>query len=221
MLGARAPRVRVIDALHDAPDFSIEPAAHLLAALADEFPSNAVFLAVVDPGVGGRRDPIVVQADGRRFVGPDNGLLSILWARSRSRKCWRIAWRPKRLTSSFHGRDLFAPVAAALATKRIPKTWLTRKTQPEVRLEGEDLAQIIYIDHYGNAVTGLREFRTAWRLRAGGRTLTYARTFEAARGAFWYENSMGLVEIAAPRRSAAKLLRLSIGSRVAWQRSTR
>ena len=217
----RAPRVPVIDALHDAPDFAIEPAAHLLFSVASEYPAGSVFLAVVDPGVGGRRDAIVVQADGRSFVGPDNGLLSLLWARSRSRKCWRIAWRPKRLTSSFHGRDLFAPVAAALATKRIPRSWLTRKAEPEVRLEGDDLARIIYIDHYGNAVTGLRQVRTDWRVRAGGRTLTYARTFEAARGPFWYENSMGLVEIAAPRRSAAKLLRLSLGSRVAWQRSTR
>ena len=217
----RAPRVPVIDALHDAPDFAIEPAAHLLFSVASEYPAGSVFLAVVDPGVGGRRDAIVVQADGRSFVGPDNGLLSLLWARSRSRKCWRIAWRPKRLTSSFHGRDLFAPVAAALATKRIPRSWLTRKAEPEVRLEGDDIARIIYIDHYGNAVTVLREFRTDWRVRAGGRTLTYARTFEAARGPFWYENSMGLVEIAAPRRSAAKLLRLSLGSRVAWQRSTR
>ncbi len=166
--------------------------------------------------MGGRRDAIVVQADGRRFVGPDNGLFSILWARSRSRKCWRIAWRPARLTSSFHGRDLFAPVAAALATRRIPRTWLTRKKEPEVRLGGDDLARIIYIDHYGNAVTGLRKFRTEWRLRAGGRTLQYARTFEAARAPFWYENSMGLVEIAAPRGNAAKRLHLRIGSRVAW-----
>lgn len=211
----------VIDALHEAPAFSIEPAAHLLFSVASEYPAGSVFLAVVDPGVGGRRDAIVVQADGRRFVGPDNGLLSVLWARSRSRKCWRIAWRPARLTSSFHGRDLFAPVAAALATRRIPRTWLARKKEPEVRLGGDDLARIIYIDHYGNAVTGLRDFRTQWGLRAGGRTLAYASTFEAARGPFWYENSMGLVEIAAPRRSAAKLLGLHIGSRVAWQRSAR
>ena len=211
----------VIDALHDAPDFDIESAAHLLFSVASQYPAGSVFIAVVDPGVGGRRDAIVVQADGRRFVGPDNGLFSLVWKRARRRKCFRIAWRPQRLTSSFHGRDLFAPVAAALATQRIPKTWLTRKTQPEVRLEGEDLARIIYIDHYGNAVTGLREFRTAWRLRAGGRTLTYARTFEAARGPFWYENSMGLVEIAAPRRNAAKLLGLRVGSSVAWRRSTR
>ena len=216
----RAPRVPVIDVLHDASDFRIEPAAHLLAALSEEFPSNAIFLAAVDPGVGGRRDAIVVQADGRRFVGPDNGLFSILWARSRSCKCWRIAWRPARLTSSFHGRDLFAPVAAALAT-RVPRGWLVRKAAPDVLLRGDELARIIYVDHYGNAVTGLRRFKKSWRLSAGGRMLEYARTFEATRGPFWYENSMGLVEIAAPRRSAAKLLGLRIGGRVAWRRSTR
>lgn len=215
MLAARAPRVPVIDALHDAPDFGIEPAAHLLASLAAEYPAGCVFLAVVDPGVGGRRDAIVVHADGRRFVGPDNGLLSLVWQRARRSQCFRIAWRPQRLTSSFHGRDLFAPVAAALAT-RVPRGWLAPKRRPAVTLANEDLASIIYIDHYGNAVTGLRRFNKTWRLRAGGRGLAYARTFEAARGPFWYENSMGLVEIAAPRGNAAKRLHLRIGSRVAW-----
>lgn len=210
----------VIDALHDALDFGIEPAAHLLSAIASEYPEGSVFLAVVDPGVGGRRDAIVVQADGRRFVGPDNGLFSPVWQRARRRQCFRIAWRPQRLTSSFHGRDLFAPVAAALAT-RLPRRWLVPKRTPDVLFPDEELAAIIYIDHYGNAVTGLRRFRAQWRLRAGGRTLQYARTFEAARGPFWYENSMGMVEIAAPRRSAAKVLGLRIGSPVAWQRSTR
>lgn len=205
----------VIDALHDAPDFGIEPAAHLLFALSKGFPSKAVFLAVVDPGVGGRRDAIVVQADGRRFVGPDNGLLSLVWRRARRRRCFRIAWRPQRLTSSFHGRDLFAPVAAGLAT-RVPRGWLVRKKAPDVLLSDEELARVIYIDHYGNAITGLREFSKQWRLRAGGRMLQNARTFEAARGPFWYENSMGLVEIAAPRGNAAKRLHLRIGSRVAW-----
>jgi S-adenosylmethionine hydrolase len=221
ILAARAPRVPVIDALHDAPDFSVKASAHLLAALASEYPKGAVFLAVVDPGVGGRRDAIVVDADGRRFVGPDNGLLSLLWARARRRKCWRICWRPERLTSSFHGRDLFAPVAAALAAKRIPRGWLARKNRPDAILADSDLASIIFIDHYGNAVTGLRTFRKADRLRVGRRTLAHARTFEDATAPFWYENSMGLIEIAAPRANAAKLLHLKIGSPVTWQRSTR
>jgi S-adenosylmethionine hydrolase len=212
--------VPVIDALHDAPDFGIEPAAHLLFSLALEYPVHAVFVAVVDPGVGGRRDAIVVEADGRRFVGPDNGLFSLLWHRSRRRRCWSIRWRPERLTSSFHGRDLFAPVAAALATHTAGR-WLAGKPVPDVLLEDEELARVIYIDHYGNACTGLREHRHAWRLRVAGRVLPHVRTFEGAKGPFWYENSMGLIEIAAPRDSAARKLRLKVGTPVAWQRSTR
>jgi len=219
VLAARAPRVPVIDALHDAPDFSVEPAAHLLAALSDEYPVGAVFLAVVDPGVGTARDAIVVDADERSFVGPDNGLLSVLWQRARRRRCRRIVWRPRRLTSSFHGRDLFAPVAAALAARRVPRGWLSSKAAPSVLFPGSDLAQVIYIDHYGNAVTGLRFTAKEGLLLAGGRTLSYVRTFEEAKKPFWYENSMGLVEIAAPRRSAARLLRLKVGSPVAWQRT--
>jgi S-adenosyl-L-methionine hydrolase (adenosine-forming) len=208
--------VPVIDALHDAPDFGIEPAAHLLFALSSQYPRGCVFLAVVDPGVGGKRDAIAIEADGRSFVGPDNGLLSVVWQRAHRRKCHRIVWRPGRLSSSFHGRDLFAPLAAALAIKHVPRGWLA-KSAPEIMLAGGDLSRVIYLDHYGNAVTGLREFNNSWRLRAGGRRLAYARTFEEAEGPFWYENSMGLVEIAAPRGSAARLLRLRIGSPVAWQ----
>jgi len=125
----------------------------------------------------------------------------------------RIEWRPKRLTSSFHGRDLFAPVAAALALKRLPRGWLAAKESPDVLLDPADLAQVIYVDHYGNCVTGLRAaiVPRGAQIRAGGRLLRYARTFDAAVGPFWYENSMGLVEIAAPRASAARLLRMRVG----------
>ena len=174
---------------------------------------------MVDPGVGGRRDAIVAEIGGRRFVGPDNGLLSILWQRARRRKCWRIAWRPRPLSASFHGRDLFAPVAAALATGRVPRGWLAPKARPDVLLPASDLAQVIYIDHYGNAVTGIRFTNRDGFLRVGKRRLGYARTFEAAHGPFWYENSMGLVEIALPRGSAAKRLGLRVGSPVRPQRT--
>ena len=206
----------MVDALHDAAPFGIEPAAHLLAALAHQYPRNTVFFAVVDPGVGGRRDAIVVRADGRSFVGPDNGLLSVLWHRARRRSCSSIKWRPRNLSSSFHGRDLFAPVAAALA-RRVPRGWLQAKRAPDVLLPAADLPQVIYIDHYGNAMTGIRA-RSETRevvLRVKQKKILRAETFEAARGPFWYENSMGLIEIAAPRGSAAGRLRLKVGDRVA------
>jgi S-adenosylmethionine hydrolase len=216
VLASDAPRVPVLDATHAAPDFGIEPAAHLLAALASGYPRGCMFVAVVDPGVGGKRDAIVVEADGRRFVGPDNGLLSVLWQRARNRRCWRIAWRPKQLSTSFHGRDLFAPVAAALARKRCRRDWLVAKRAPDVLLDSADFARIFYIDHYGNCMTGIRaaSLATDARLRAGKRTFLHARTFENARRAFWYENSLGLAEIAVPRGSAARALRLRVGQAI-------
>ena len=216
MLARHAPRVPVIDALHDAPDFGIAPAAHLLAALAPGFPAKSIFLAVVDPGVGGARDAIAIRADGKTFVGPDNGLLSIVWQRSRRRRCFRIAWRPGRLSPSFHGRDLFAPVAARLAMRAVPRGWLAPKREPDILLDAADLARVIYVDHYGNAVTGLRSSslpKTAV-LHARGKSLRYARTFEEAREAFWYRNSMGLVEIAKSGASVQEVLRLRVGTPV-------
>jgi S-adenosylmethionine hydrolase len=223
VLGVRAPRVSVIDALHDAPAFDIEAAAQLLAALAPHYPRGSVFCAVVDPGVGGAREAIVVRVDGRTFVGPDNGLLSVLWARGRRRSCRRIVWRPADLSASFHGRDLFAPVAAAIAVRRLPRGWTVACREPRVLLPAGERAAVIYIDHYGNAMTGLRAApprpgARAPRLRVGRLRLGFARIFEAAapRAAFWTVNSLGLVEIAANRTSAAKRLGLRVGHRVAW-----
>jgi len=219
VIGAHAPRVQVLDALHAAPNFAVRPSAHLLAALAPAYPGDSVFLAVVDPGVGGPRDAIVVEADGRTFVGPDNGLLSVIWQRAQRRRCRRIAWRPSQLADTFHGRDLFAPVAARLATsRRPPRGWLAAKKVPDVLEEAGDLAAIIHVDHYGNALTGLRAKRIPRGavLQVGGRSVRYARTFqEAGPGrAFWHANSLGLVEIAANRASAARKLGLRVGTRV-------
>jgi S-adenosylmethionine hydrolase len=220
VLAHRAPRVLVIDALHDAPAFGIEASAHLLAALAPRYPRGSVFCAVVDPGVGGAREAIVLRADGRTFVGPDNGLLSVLWARASRRSCRRIVWRPAALSASFHGRDLFAPVAAALATRHLPGGWTRALRRPGVLLGGEDRAAVIYIDHYGNAMTGLRAdgHSPSARLRVGRHRLAFARVFEAAPrgGASWTINSLGMVEIAANRASAARRLGLRVGQRVAW-----
>ena len=118
VLAAQAPRAPVIDLLNDAPPFNIRAGAHLLAALAARIPRGSVTLAVVDPGVGGAREAVAVRADGRWFVGPDNGLISVAAARAGTAQVYAIGWRPRRLSASFHGRDLFAPVAAMLARGR-------------------------------------------------------------------------------------------------------
>ncbi|MHB8666359.1 MAG: SAM hydrolase/SAM-dependent halogenase family protein [Burkholderiales bacterium] len=217
-----APGIAVIDLLHDAPAFNARAGAHLLAALVGRFAPGSVFLTVVDPGVGGARSAVVLQADDRAYVGPDNGLLSVVAARAHKRECRNVAWRPPQLSASFHGRDLFAPVAAALAAQgRLPEAWSERCRGLGVDFGGDDLPEIIYIDHYGNAHTGLRARATvtAASLVVGARPLAYARVFSEvpAGEAFWYENSLGLVEIAVNCGSAAQLLGLKIGDEVAWR----
>jgi S-adenosylmethionine hydrolase len=220
VLEREAPGVRVIDLLNDAPAFHPRAAAHLLAALVPEFPQGSVFMAVVDPGVGGSRLPLALRAGGYRFVGPDNGILSVFAARARDARIARIDWVPERLSSSFHGRDLFAPVAARIASDRMLEGWLVPLPEFSVDFGAGDLAEVIYVDHYGNAMTGLRA-RDASReavLVVRDRRLRYARVFADASDAelFWYENGQGLVEIAMDRSSAARHLRLDVGTPVAW-----
>lgn len=216
-----APPIAVIDLLHDAPAFNVRASAHLLAALVGCFGEDSVFLTVVDPGVGGARDAVVVQADGRWYVGPDNGLLSVVGARAAKGDCWRVVWQPDELSASFHGRDLFAPVAATMAVQGgLPKGWFEHTGRLNVEFGGDDLPEVIYIDHYGNAHTGIRASgipREA-RLALGESRLPFARVYaEAADGAaFWYENSQGLVEIAVPSGSAAQRLGIRVGDAVAW-----
>ena len=111
-----APSEIAIDLLSDAPAFNPKASAYLLAALAPGFPDDATFLCVVDPGVGGERLPLIIKAGNQIFIGPDNGLFSIVARRSSAVSAQKITWKPDYLSASFHGRDLFAPVAAMIST---------------------------------------------------------------------------------------------------------
>lgn len=214
-LAQGAPGVPVIDLLHDVPDFNPHAGAHLLAALALQFPAGSVFLAVVDPGVGTPRGTVVAEADGRWYVGPDNGLLSVVLARASSVRLWRIVWRPDHLSATFHGRDLFAPIAAAIASGAFPKERLDPVDQLGVEFDAGDLARVIYVDHYGNAWTGVRG-GPIQEARAAGRVFPFADTFgSVGKGeAVAFVNSAGLVELALNRGSAAGALGLRVGDRV-------
>jgi S-adenosylmethionine hydrolase len=111
-----APHIASVDLFVDAPTHDPKAAAYLLAGYVEEFPAGTVFLAVVDPGVGGERRAVMLLADGRWYVGPENGLFELIIRRaSEPSRWWNVTWRPERLSATFHGRDLFAPVAARLA----------------------------------------------------------------------------------------------------------
>lgn len=210
-----APSMVVVNLLADAPRFSPRTSAYLLAALARDVPEGAVILAVVDPGVGGERLPLVVRVDGRWLVGPDNGLFELLIRRGTRVEAWEIVWRPAQLSASFHGRDLFGPVAARLALGHAPEQVGLRAMPPPHRGDWpDDLASIIYADFYGNLWTGLRATMVSgpW-IEVGGHRLRRATTFcDAANGvAFWYENSSGLVEVAVNGGRAETFAGLRLG----------
>jgi S-adenosylmethionine hydrolase len=217
-----APAVPVVELFTDLPAWDVEAAAHLIAAFAPDFPEGSVFCCVVDPGVGSARDPLVVEAGGRRFVGPDNGLFSAVIRKAAGARAWRIDWRPAALSASFHGRDLFAPIAARLWRDEAEGSADLGPAFDPAKLIGHDwpatAPRVIYIDGFGNAMTGLeaRALGPSAQLTVAGRTLPRARTFaDLAPGTlFWYENAVGLAEVAQTQDRAADTLNLTVGTPV-------
>lgn len=216
VLAARASGVPVVDLFADLPPFRAKSAAYLLAAYAPVFGPDAVFLCVVDPGVGTDRAAVVVEADGQRFVGPDNGLFQVIRRRAKKSHVWRLPGSGHTLSASFHGRDLFAPIAADLAAGR------PFKAAPAVLDVGadwpDDLPEIVYADRYGNAMTGVRATTLGHsdRLAVNGQELPWARVFgdvPVGQG-FWYGNANGLVEIAVNQGRAIDRLGLAVGDPV-------
>ncbi len=215
VLRQSAPDVGVINLMCGAPSGKPRPSAYLLAAISSSFPVGSVFVCVVDPGVGGGRRPVVLKADERWFVGPGNGLLNMVAKRAEQVQWWTIEWRPKKLSTSFHGRDLFAPIAARLA-KNGDMSGLRPNDGPDLSAWPGDLLEIIYIDHYGNAMTGLRYGASLKekRLVINDHVVSEADTFCSVPvgQAFWYQNSIGLVEIAVNQGRADEHLGLGIGN---------
>lgn len=199
VLASMAPAMPVIHLISNAPRFDPRRSSYLLAALTPFLPEKAIVLAIVDPGVGGEREGVCLCADGRFFIGPDNGLLDGV-AQNAQHSEWRIIdWRPQKMSSTFHGRDLFAPTAARIAQSDFdgcPRHW----SGPEIKKRPLDLYEVIYEDAYGNAMTGIRfqAFMAGQSILWEGDWVNQARTFSdvPAGAVFWYENSLGLIEIA-------------------------
>lgn len=159
------PRATIVDLTHEIPPGDIRAGAFALMAGCRYFPKGTVHVAVVDPGVGSRRRAIAVQTATCVFVGPDNGVLS--WALARENiKAIRQLENPqyflKTISRTFHGRDIFAPVAAHLSCGLLLKR-LGRELKDFIRLpwprptqQGSTIrGEIVYIDHFGNAITNI------------------------------------------------------------------
>lgn len=225
VLASLAPEASVVDVTHDIPPQDVEHARLTLARVWRRFPAGTVHLVVVDPGVGSARDAIAVESDGHFLVGPDNGVLSpALLLPGVSAASLRV---PHQASATFHGRDVFAPAAAALANGQpldalgvAAHAPIVRRT-PEPARRGDVLeGEIILIDRFGNAVTNLVALGGG-TVVVGDRRLAIRRTYaEVAAGeALAVVGSSGLVEIAVRDGSAAQRIGLTRGARITLEHS--
>lgn len=223
VLYQNAPGVPVIDLMVDAPAFDVRASAYLLPRVMEALGKGIVCLAIVDPGVGGTRKPIVLEANERWFIGPDNGLFEFLVRQSETVvRCWEITYRPDTVSASFHGRDIFAPVAAMIANGDITANleWgrPTKYENKDGAKWSDDWPHVIYIDRYGNCMTGLRwnKIDTSSSVKVGGVEVAVAQTFSdcSVGDALCYQNSLGLLEFAVNQGNAAEYLGLQQGTQV-------
>ena len=224
VLLTRAPDATIVDISHDIPPQDVEAARLTLARVWRRFPAGTVHLVVVDPGVGTDRAALAVSSDDRFLVGPDNGVLSpALLMVGASAVALDI---PQHASPSFHGRDVFAPAAAALATGGDPRELGSSLAQPRIRRtpepqrtgDGALMGEVISIDRFGNAITNLIGLGPG-TVEAAGLSLPLRRTYgEASVGApIAIVGSSGLIELAVRDGNAARALRLTRGSAVVYR----
>lgn len=226
------PAAVVVDLTHEVPPQDVLAGAFTLAQAAASFPEGTVHVAVVDPGVGSARRGILASAGGHFFVGPDNGLFGFIYERDPQARVFHLTnekYFGPNVSATFHGRDIFAPVAAALSTGVAPEEFGEEITdfvrlpdlKPKRAEDGTIEAAVIHVDRFGNCVTNLTDEVMPGRPRLviNGREITSFRRFFAEGSdepgelfAIW--GSAGYLEIAANRASAASLLGAERGQKI-------
>jgi S-adenosylmethionine hydrolase len=231
------PEARVVDITHEVPPYDVESAAFTLRAAFETFPEGTVHVAVVDPGVGSARRGVVVEGRGHTFVGPDNGLFGHVYERVRPFRVFHLTNRNffrSEVSPTFHGRDIFAPVAGALsrgvrAEELGPEVFdfvRLPSAAPERAAGGMLVGAVIHVDRFGNLVTNITQEELSEesvargaRLRINGREVRRFRRFfaedaESAGEPFAVWGSAGLLEVAVFRDSAARVLGAKRGDKV-------
>jgi S-adenosylmethionine hydrolase len=232
-----ASATRIVDLTHEIPAQDIHAAAFTLLAAYKSFPEGTIHVAVVDPGVGSSRRGICVAAGRQFFVGPDNGIFSYIYERESAVTVFELSnssYFREDVSATFHGRDVFAAVAAALANGIKPATFGKRIKDP-VRLaplaperagDGKIVGRVIHIDRFGNCVTNLTRRELSAKMITGGASLRVkGKTINSFRKYFVEQTnntsrvfaiwgSAGFLEIAVANASAAKLLKVEVGTPV-------
>jgi S-adenosylmethionine hydrolase len=232
-----APDAQIVDICHSVQAFDVLDGALTIAQSYSYFPSGTVHLVVVDPGVGTARRPILVTSERHHFVAPDNGVLSMVYSREERLHIRHVTaehYYLQPISNTFHARDIFAPVAAWLAKGVDPEkfgdeiTDFVRFNSPTPKaVDGNTLRGVVLkVDRFGNLVTNITPRDAAmlfgadpapFKISVGKQEITeiHSNYSEGAPGAvFGILGSMGYLEIAADRGSAAKITGAGKGSEV-------
>jgi S-adenosylmethionine hydrolase len=220
VLLARAPGAVLADISHEIGLGDIRAGAYVLGRAWRRFPAGTVHLAVIDPGVGGARLALAVRSEGHFFVGPDNGLFTPVLERADQIAVLSV---PPPASATFHGRDVFAPAAAAIAAGSPvpalgapPRTAPVRLPMAAPRREGNCLVgEVVYIDRFGTLITNLGA-DTQGPIEVAGVRVPLRHTFsDVAPGEqVAFVGSGGTIEIAVRDGSAAERFRAHVGIRV-------
>lgn len=227
------PAARLVDITHEIPPFSIREGAFAIAQAFPYFPKRTIHVVVVDPGVGTARRPILIEAEGHYFLGPDNGVLSMVYS-GRKHKARHISAEKyflKPVSNTFHGRDIFAPVAAHLA-KGVRPAQIGKLIQDHLKTEfarpvrtGKRYwtGSVLHADRFGNLITNFRleEFPDLrvrpFRMTVGMLTVTrLASNYQEAEPGelVLIPGSTGYLEVATRQGSAAQILKCGAESPV-------
>jgi S-adenosylmethionine hydrolase len=224
-----APHARLVDLSHNIAPQNVRQASQILTRAAPYFPAGTIHLAVVDPGVGSHRRSLLVTTERARYVGPDNGIFSHALAQADA-QAWMLDqpryWLPQ-ISRTFHGRDIFAPVAAHLAAgvapaqlgRRIHDPVCFALPEPCRRPDGHICGEIVYVDHFGNLISNVPAGWVAqggWTCRIAGRNAPLAYTYaEVADAALvGLISSGGAVELAVRNGNASRTLNVGIGEKL-------
>ena len=207
------PKAVIADITHEIPAQDIAAGAFTVLAAYEAFPAGTIHVAVVDPGVGSARRPIVVSAGEHIFVGPDNGIFTHIYDRQRSFQAFHITaskYFRQPTSTTFQGRDIFAPIAATLSTGVEPSSLGPRISDP-IRLSLPEGPAIIHIDHFGNLITNITRdaLPEGASLLVNGMSITAFRSFygeQSGADPFGIWGSAGFLEIAVNGGSAAEVL---------------
>jgi S-adenosylmethionine hydrolase len=215
------PRARLIDVTHEISPQDIVAGSIALERALHAFPPRTIHLAVVDPGVGGNRKLLICMIAKQTVVCPDNGLMTWPCRRLGPAKTLEITWLPAHFSSTFHGRDIMAPAAGMIAAGKRPGALGRPLAAPailDLAPSKTGVGQAIHVDHFGNVTTNIPgPFAQGTFVRVNGKFLGPVRVTysDVARGKpLALIGSSGLLELAVREGSAAKKLRLKVGSEV-------